>query len=181
MQVTEGGAFVLCTSYNNLRTFENVLRKLDYPLLVQGSKSKQALLKSFLKNRGSVLLATMSFWQGIDVQGDTLVSVIIDKLPFAVPNDPMIEAKIQYLRKKQKDPFLEYQLPAAVMMLKQGLGRLIRTSVDYGILAVLDGRLLTKNYGQVFLRNLPSMPRIHKLEELKQAFCERRDKFVRFH
>src|SRR5574341_553938 len=123
----------------------------------------------------------MSFWQSIDVQGDTLVSVIIDKLPFAVPNDPLIEAKIQYLKKKQRDPFLEYQLPAAVMMLKQGLGRLIRTSVDYGILAVLDRRLLTRNYGAVFLRNLPAMSRIHRLEELQQAFCERRDKFVSFH
>lgn len=181
VEITEGGAFVLCTSYANLRTYEKFLRRLDYPLLVQGSRSKQALLKSFVRNKGSVLLATMSFWQGIDVQGDALVSVVIDKLPFAVPNDPLIEAKIQYLKKQNKDPFLHYQLPFAVMMLKQGLGRLIRTSVDYGLLAVLDKRLLTRNYGQVFLRNLPAMPIIHTLEDLGTAFAERRAKFVQFH
>jgi len=181
VQITEGGAFVLCTSYSNLHNYERALRKLDVPLLVQGNRSKQVLLKSFLRNRGSVLLATMSFWQGIDVQGDTLVSVIIDKLPFAVPNDPMTEAKIQYLQKHGKNPFLEYQLPSAVMMLKQGLGRLIRTSVDYGILAVLDRRLLTREYGSIFLRNLPPMPIIHRLEDLRKAYLERRDRFVRYH
>lgn len=132
IEVTEGGAFVLCTSIANMKVYESALQDMDYPLLVQGRRSKQSLLKSFLKNRGSVLLATMSFWQGIDIQGDALVSVIIDKLPFAVPSDPYIEAKIQYLRTLGKNPFQDYQLPAAVMMLKQGLGRLIRTSVDYG-------------------------------------------------
>jgi ATP-dependent DNA helicase DinG len=181
VQISDGGAFVLCTSYGNLRVYERELRKLDFPLLVQGSRSKQALLKSFTRNKGSVLLATMSFWQGIDVQGDTLVSVIIDKLPFAVPSDPLIEAKIQYLRKHSKNPFFEYQLPAAVMMLKQGIGRLIRTSVDYGFLAVLDRRLITKNYGEVFLRNLPKMPVIHKLDDLKDAFEQRREKFIQYH
>jgi ATP-dependent DNA helicase DinG len=181
VEVTEGGAFVLCTSFNNMRVYERYLRQLDYPLFVQGTRSKQTLLKSFLKNRGSVLLATMSFWQGIDVQGDALVSVIIDKLPFAVPTDPLMEARIQYLRKQKKDPFLDYQLPAAVMMLKQGLGRLIRTSVDYGVLAVLDQRILTKMYGRAFLRNLPSMPVIHKLELLRQAFLERREKYLQHH
>jgi len=181
VNITEGGAFVLCTSYTNLRIYEKTLRELDYPLLVQGSRSKQALLKSFLRNRGSVLLATMSFWQGIDVQGDALVSVIIDKLPFAVPNDPLIEAKIQYLRKQRKDPFMEYQLPSAVMMLKQGLGRLIRTSVDYGVLAVLDQRLTTRAYGDVFLRNLPPLPIIHELDTLKKAFQQRREKYSQYH
>ena len=181
VEITKGGAFVLCTSYQNLKVYEKVLRQLDYPLLVQGTRPKQSLLKSFLRDSGSVLLATMSFWQGIDVQGDTLVCVIIDKLPFAVPNDPLVEAKIQYLRKLQRDPFREYQLPSAAMMLKQGLGRLIRTSVDYGILAVLDQRLVTKNYGQVFLRNLPKMPILHSLDTLRDAFVERREKFVRFH
>jgi ATP-dependent DNA helicase DinG len=134
-----------------------------------------------MKKRGSILLATMSFWQGIDIQGDTLVSVIIDKLPFAVPNDPLIEAKIQYLRKQGKNPFLDYQLPSAVMLLKQGLGRLIRTSIDYGVLAVLDRRLLTKSYGEVFLRNLPPMAIIHNLEKLKAAFGERKEKYGRYH
>ncbi len=181
VQISDGGAFVLCTSYSNLRVYEKELRKLDYPLLVQGSRSKQALLKGFTRNKGSILLATMSFWQGIDVQGDTLVSVIIDKLPFAVPSDPLIEAKIQYLKKRSKNPFFEYQLPAAVMMLKQGIGRLIRTSVDYGFLAVLDRRLFTKNYGEVFLRNLPQMPVIHKLDDLKTEFEQRREKFIQYH
>jgi len=181
VQITDGGAFVLCTSYGNLRIYEKELRKLDYPLLVQGSRSKQALLKSFIRNRGSILLATMSFWQGIDVQGDSLVSVIIDKLPFAVPSDPLIEAKIQYLKKQSRNPFFEYQLPAAVMMLKQGIGRLIRTSVDYGFLAVLDRRIITKNYGEVFLRNLPQMPIFHKLKDLKEAFEQRREKFIKYH
>ena len=181
VEITEGGAFVLCTSFNNMRIYEGYLRRLDYPLLVQGTRSKQTLLKNFVKNPGSVLLATMSFWQGIDVQGDALVSVIIDKLPFAVPSDPLMEAKIQYLRKQQKDPFMDYQLPAAVMMLKQGLGRLIRTSVDYGVLAVLDQRLLTKMYGKAFLRNLPSMPLLYRLDQLRDAFLERRGKFMQFH
>jgi ATP-dependent DNA helicase DinG len=181
VKLTDGGAFVLCTSFNNMRVYERYLRQLDHQLLVQGTRSKQTLLKSFLKDRGSVLLATMSFWQGIDVQGDALVSVIIDKLPFAVPTDPLMEARIQYLRKQKKDPFMDYQLPAAVMMLKQGLGRLIRTSVDYGLLAVLDRRILTKMYGKAFLRNLPSMPMIHKLDLLEQAFLERREKYLHKH
>lgn len=181
VKLTRGGAFVLCTSYNNLRVYEQALRKLDFPLLVQGTTSKQKLLASFTKKPGSVLLATMSFWQGIDIQGDTLVSVIIDKLPFAVPNDPLIEAKIQYLRKLGKNPFLDYQLPFAAMMLKQGLGRLIRTSVDYGLLAVLDRRLLTKSYGRVFLRNLPPVPIIQQIEELSRAFEQRRERFLRYH
>ncbi|MGH9856957.1 MAG: ATP-dependent DNA helicase [Acidobacteriota bacterium] len=181
VQVTDGGAFVLCTSFNNMRIYERHLRGLDYPLLVQGTRSKQTLLKNFVKNRGSVLLATMSFWQGIDIQGDALVSVIVDKLPFAVPSDPLMEARIQYLRKQKKDPFLEYQLPAAVMLLKQGLGRLIRTSVDYGFLAVLDHRILTKMYGKAFLRNLPAMPMMHKLDGLKQAFLQRREKYLQHH
>ena len=181
VRLTEGGAFVLCTSYANLKTYQRYLDKLDYPLLVQGTRSRQALLKSFIKNPGSVLLATMSFWQGIDVQGEALVSVIIDKLPFASPADPLTEAKIQYLKKLGKDAFRDYQLPAAVMLLKQGLGRLIRTNVDYGVLAVLDRRILTKNYGEVFLRNLPPMPIIHEMKDLKKAFQERRGKFSSFH
>lgn len=181
VRLTEGGAFVLCTSYANLKTYQRYLDKLDYPLLVQGTRSRQALLKSFIKNPGSVLLATMSFWQGIDVQGEALVSVIIDKLPFASPADPLTEAKIQYLKKLGKDAFRDYQLPAAVMLLKQGLGRLIRTNVDYGVLAVLDRRILTKNYGEVFLRNLPPMPIIHEMKDLKKAFHERRGKFSSFH
>ena len=181
VEVTEGGAFVLCTSWSNLKVYERALRQTDFPLLVQGAKSKQQLLKSFMRNRGSVLLATMSFWQGIDVQGDALVSVIIDKLPFAVPNDPMIEAKIQYLKKLGKNPFNEYQLPGAVMLLKQGLGRLIRTSVDYGMLAVLDHRLMTRNYGEVFLRNLPPLSVVHTLNDLRAAFNDRREKYVQYH
>lgn len=181
IEITEGGTFVLCTSFANLRSYEEALSDLDFPLLVQGKRSKQSLLKSFLKKRGSVLLATMSFWQGIDIQGDALVSVIIDKLPFAVPNDPYIEAKIQYLKSQGKNAFLDYQLPAAVMLLKQGLGRLIRTSVDYGLLAILDQRLLTKQYGQVFLRNLPPLPLYHDVQQLKTAFDERRTRYAEFH
>ena len=181
VQITDGGALVLCTSFQNMRVYQRYLQRLDYPLLVQGTRSKQTLLKSFVKNRGSVLLATMSFWQGIDVQGDALVSVIVDKLPFAVPSDPLMEARIQYLKKQKKDPFVDYQLPAAIMMLKQGLGRLIRTSVDYGVLAVLDQRILTRMYGKAFLRNLPAMPILHKLDALKQAFLERRDKYFEHH
>lgn len=181
VEITEGGAFVLCTSWANMKLYEAALRDLDFPLLVQGTRSKQELIKKFLKKKGSVLLATMSFWQGIDIQGDALVSVIIDKLPFAVPNDPLIEAKIQYLKTQGKNAFLDYQLPSAVMLLKQGLGRLIRTSVDYGVLAVLDRRLLTKNYGEVFLRNLPAMPIIHTLDKLSTAFQERKIKFSQYH
>jgi ATP-dependent DNA helicase DinG len=181
VKTTEGSAFVLCTSYANLKVYQELLKRLDYPLLVQGSRSRQALLKSFIKNPGSVLLGTMSFWQGIDVQGEALVSVIIDKLPFASPADPLTEAKIQYLRKSGRDAFNSYQLPAAVMLLKQGLGRLIRTNVDYGVLAVLDRRIVTKSYGEVFLRNLPPMPIINEMRDLKKAFEERRARFSSFH
>jgi ATP-dependent DNA helicase DinG len=107
--------------------------------------------------------------------------VIIDKLPFAAPNDPMTEARIDYLKKQGKDPFNEYQVPTAVMLLKQGIGRLIRTSVDYGMMSVLDRRLVTRNYGQVFLRNLPPLSVVHRLEDLRRAFEERRQKYVQYH
>jgi len=141
---------------------------IDYPVLLQGEAPKSELLARFRKDVDSVLFATQSFWQGVDVSGEALSCVVIDKLPFASPGDPMISARIERVRKKGGNPFREYQLPAAVISLKQGLGRLMRSREDYGILAVLDSRLHKKSYGKTFLQSLPPAPVTTRLEDLKE-------------
>jgi len=171
LNATEGRAFVLSTSYAGMQSlFENVWAEIDYPCLVQGSASKGQLLKRFRETSNSVLFATSSFWQGVDVRGDQLSCVIIDKLPFAVPTDPVVAARQRYIEDLGGSSFYEYSVPQAIISLKQGLGRLIRSTTDRGVLAVLDPRLRTKPYGQTFLRSLPPCRVTSRVEDLADIF-----------
>jgi ATP-dependent DNA helicase DinG len=163
---SRGRAFVLFTSYQNMHAVADELAgRIAFPLLMQGEAPKQALLETFRTTPGAVLLATASFWQGVDVVGEALSCVIVDKLPFASPADPVVAARIDRLRKNGGDPFQEYQVPVAVLMLKQGLGRLIRSAADRGVLAVLDSRLVERGYGRRFLQSLPPVRLIHELAD----------------
>ncbi len=166
--VSRGRAFVLFTSYANMNAVaERIAGRLDYPLLIQGEAPKPVLLETFRQTPGAVLLATASFWQGVDVVGDQLSCVIVDKLPFASPSDPVVSARIDRIRNRGGNPFGEYQVPVAILMLKQGLGRLIRSAADRGILAVLDSRLVEKGYGRRFLASLPPARLVHAVDQLE--------------
>jgi ATP-dependent DNA helicase DinG len=167
LELSRGRAFVLFTSYANMNAVaERIAGRVDYPLLIQGEAPKAQLLDTFRETPHAVLLATASFWQGVDVAGEQLSCVIVDKLPFASPGDPVVAARIERLRSRGQNAFGEYQVPVAVLMLKQGLGRLIRTASDRGILAVLDSRLLGKPYGRRFLESLPPARLVHDLAEV---------------
>jgi ATP-dependent DNA helicase DinG len=156
---TKGRAFVLFTSYAVLRSVEAILQgALDYPVLVQGSAPRSMLLTQFRSTPNAVLLATSSFWQGVDVVGEALSCVIIDRLPFASPGDPVVAARIEAIADRGGDGFSEFQVPLAILTLLQGLGRLIRHRRDRGVLAVLDPRLRTMPYGRRFLASLPPAP-----------------------
>src|SRR5690349_22737871 len=171
LNATEGRAFVLSTSLAGMQSlFENVWTEIDYPCLVQGSASKSQLLKKFRETPNAVLFATSSFWQGVDVRGEQLSCVIIDKLPFAVPTDPVVAARQRHIEEMGGSSFYEYSVPQAVISLKQGLGRLIRSTSDRGVLAVLDPRLRTKVYGQQFLKSLPPCRITSKIDELFSVF-----------
>ena len=162
-----GRAFLLFTSYAQMRqVYESLRNEVDFPLLMQGEKSKSGLLEEFRSTPGAVLFATTSFWQGVDVQGEQLSCVVIDKLPFTVPNDPVVAARISRINESGGNAFYDYQVPAATILLKQGVGRLIRSRTDRGIMAILDKRLLTKSYGRVFLESLPPAPLTHDLEKV---------------
>jgi ATP-dependent DNA helicase DinG len=164
LELSKGRAFVLFTSYANMNAVaERVAGRVEYPLLIQGEAPKAQLLETFRTTPGAVLFATASFWQGVDVVGEQLSCVIIDKLPFASPGDPVVAARIERLRNEGGNPFGEYQVPVAVLTLKQGLGRLIRSASDRGILAVLDSRLVEKSYGRRFLDSLPPARLVHDL------------------
>jgi ATP-dependent DNA helicase DinG len=153
---SRGRAFVLFTSYQQMRTvYDRVSLEIDYPTLMQGTGPRSALLDEFRATPHSVLFATSSFWQGVDVQGDQLSCVIIDKLPFAVPSDPVVEARIERIREQDGNPFYDYQIPQAALALKQGFGRLIRSKTDRGVLVLLDNRITKQRYGQVFFDSLP--------------------------
>jgi ATP-dependent DNA helicase DinG len=168
---TEGRAFVLSTSLSGMNElFERVAPQIDYPCFVQGSASKGALLKKFRGTPNAVLFATSSFWQGVDVRGEQLSCVIIDKLPFAVPSDPVVAARQRYIEEQGGSSFYEYSVPQAIISLKQGLGRLIRSTTDRGVLAVLDPRLRTKMYGQTFLQSLPPCRVTSDIDELARVF-----------
>src|SRR2546428_6701830 len=143
---------------------------LDYPILSQGAAPRSELLRQFRQAPHSVLFATSSFWQGVDVVGDALSCVIVDKLPFASPGDPITAARIDAIRAKGGDPFGEYQVPLAILTLQQGLGRLIRHRRDRGVLAVLDPRLRTKAYGRRFVASLPPAPVVHDLADVEAFF-----------
>ena len=139
-------------------------------MLVQGTAPRSVLLRDFRQTPNAVLLGTSSFWQGVDVVGDALSCVIIDKLPFASPRDPITEARIKAIAERGDDPFADYQVPLAILALQQGLGRLIRHRADRGVLAILDPRIRTKAYGQRFLDSLPPAPRTHDIAEVGQFF-----------
>ena len=173
LELSRGRAFVLFTSYANMNAVaERVAGRVPFPLLIQGEAPKPQLLESFRRTPHAVLLATASFWQGVDVAGEQLSCVIVDKLPFASPGDPVVSARIDRLRSRGANAFGEYQVPVAVLMLKQGLGRLIRSASDRGILAVLDSRLLTKGYGRRFLESLPPARLVHDLEAVARFMDE---------
>jgi ATP-dependent DNA helicase DinG len=171
---TEGRAFVLFTSYAVLRTVQKFVEMaLPYPVLVQGSAPRSTLIEQFRRTPNAVLLATSSFWQGVDVVGEALSCVIVDKLPFASPSDPITSARIEAITASGGDAFSEYQVPLAILALQQGLGRLIRHRTDRGVLAVLDPRLRTMPYGRRFLDSLPPAPVTHDLEDISR-FLDRR-------
>ena len=167
-----GRTFMLFTSYRALNEAADLLREqIDYPLLVQGESSQRDMIDKFRELGNAVLLGTASFWEGVDVRGEALSCVIIDKLPFAAPNDPVLEARMYAIRPRGGNPFTEYQIPQAVIALKQGVGRLIRDANDKGVLMLCDSRLRTRNYGKIFLDSLPHMPRTQKLDIVKRFFA----------
>ena len=171
LRVTEGRAFVLFTSYANLRDVQARLEPgLPYPVLVQGSAPRTVLLREFRATPNAVLLATSSFWHGVDVAGDALSCVVIDKLPFASPGDPLTAARMEQIAEDGGNPFSDYQVPLAILTLLQGLGRLLRHRSDRGVLALLDTRLRTKGYGQRFIESLPPAPITHDLAHVDRFF-----------
>ena len=168
---TKGRAFVLFTSYANLREVQaRASAEIEYPILVQGTAPRSALLRDFKATPNAVLLATSSFWQGVDVVGEALSCVIIDKLPFASPGDPITSARIEAINAAGGSAFGEYQIPLAILALQQGLGRLIRHRQDRGVLAVLDPRLRSMAYGRRFLNSLPPAPVTSELDDIDQFF-----------
>ena len=167
LDVTKGHAFVLCTSNQSMTAlYELVSSRVNYPCFVQGSMSKAGLLERFRETANAVLFATASFWQGVDVQGDQLSCVIIDKLPFAVPSDPVVAARSRFIDENGGRSFFDYSVPQAVISLKQGIGRLIRSRTDRGVIAILDPRLKTKGYGRDFLQSLPRMRITNDISDL---------------
>jgi ATP-dependent DNA helicase DinG len=162
---------MLFTSFRALNMAAEILpAKIDYPLLVQGSAPKRELLQRFREHGNAVLLGTSSFWEGVDVKGEALSCVIIDKLPFAAPDDPVLQARGRALEAQGRNAFMEYQLPQSVIALKQGAGRLIRDESDSGVLMLCDPRLLGKGYGKIFLASLPPMPKTRELQDVKHFF-----------
>ncbi len=173
LEASRGRAFVLFTSYRALDAAALALaERIDFPLLVQGSAPKTELLEQFRQLGNAVLLGTASFWEGVDVRGEALSCVIIDKLPFASPGDPVLQARIDALKKRGGNPFMDFQLPQAAIALKQGAGRLIRDANDRGVLVVCDPRLLSKPYGRIFLNSMPPMARTRELAEVQCFFSD---------
>jgi ATP-dependent DNA helicase DinG len=173
LKITKGNAFILFTNLKNMNIIADKLKSsVDYNILVQGDTSNIDMITKFKKKKNSVLLGSYSFWEGIDVPGENLSLVIIEKLPFSVPSDPLKKARINMIRDANGNPFFDYQVPEAIMVLKQGIGRLIRSNIDKGIIAIFDIRLFTKNYGKIFLKNLPPMKLIKHLNILKDNFLK---------
>jgi ATP-dependent DNA helicase DinG len=168
---SEGRAFVLFTSYTQMRqVYDRVSFRIPYDTLMQGTGPRNALLEEFKSTPNCVLFATSSFWQGVDVPGDQLSCVIIDKLPFAVPSDPIVEARVALIREQGGNPFYDYQIPQAAIALKQGFGRLIRSKSDRGVLALLDHRITKQRYGQIFFDSLPDYSFTVNRSEVEKFF-----------
>ncbi|MBO0860549.1 MAG: ATP-dependent DNA helicase [Chloracidobacterium sp.] len=172
LDASQGRAFVLCTSYSQMQALREIVEcKVDFPILMQGEGSRSGVLDKFRSTPNAVLFATSSFWQGVDVRGEALSCVIIDKLPFAVPSDPVIGARQRYIDNHGGNSFNGYSVPSAIIALKQGLGRLIRSCADRGVLSILDPRIVTKGYGQQFLKSLPPSRVTRKIEDVERFFA----------
>jgi ATP-dependent DNA helicase DinG len=176
VRMTGGGAFVLCTSTRAMKSLHAMLRgRFNVPLLVQGERPKHVLLSRFRASGHAVLVATMSFWEGVDVPGWALRMVILDKIPFAPPNDPVVAARCARIDREGGSGFAQYSVPSAAMTLKQGFGRLIRSQRDAGVVAILDKRIVKRGYGRMLLAALPPAKRVHDLDELRAfwtALCD---------
>jgi ATP-dependent DNA helicase DinG len=171
LEITRGRAFVLFTSYAQMKdVHQRLLGELEFPMLLQGDAPKSALLEEFRLTPNAVLFATSSFWQGVDVQGEQLSCVIIDRLPFAVPTDPVVAARVKSIDADGGNAFFQYQVPAAVITLKQGFGRLIRSLHDRGLLVLLDNRILKKQYGRIFIESLPKYRKTTDLGQVEEFF-----------
>lgn len=171
LSASRGRAFVLFTSHQQMRMIhDRVSLAIDYPSLLQGTGPRSALLQEFQRTPNCVLFATSSFWQGVDVPGDQLSCVIVDRLPFAVPTDPVVEARVRAIRESGGNPFYEYQIPEAAIALKQGFGRLIRSRSDRGVLVLLDNRITEQRYGQIFFDTLPDYAFTTRIEDVERFF-----------
>ncbi|MFT5702524.1 MAG: ATP-dependent DNA helicase DinG [Desulforhopalus sp.] len=171
LKASSGRGLVLCTSLKAMVRLADMLEEeLDYKVLVQGRGAKNALLDTFRKETNSILIAVASFWEGVDVSGESLSCVIIDKLPFEVPTDPVLQTRIEKVRSDGGNPFFQYQVPRAVLSLRQGVGRLIRSITDTGVVAIMDVRLYTKGYGKTFLKSLPPAPITREVKDVREFF-----------
>ncbi len=169
VEMSEGRALILFTSLGAMRqAYDFLAERLPYNVLVQGMAPRAVLLDSFINDVSSVLLAVASFWEGVDIPGESLSCVVIDKLPFEVPNDPVVKARTDRVKEEGGNPFFDYQVPRAVLSLRQGLGRLMRSMQDAGVLAVLDTRLFSKSYGRIFLKSIPPSPIVRELAEVRE-------------
>ncbi|MGB3209660.1 MAG: ATP-dependent DNA helicase [Desulforhopalus sp.] len=168
LRLSEGRALILCTSFKGMDSLAAYLEGiLDYNILVQGRASRNSLLQSFREETHSVLLAVASFWEGVDVVGESLSCVIIEKLPFEVPSDPVIKARIEKISNEGGKPFFDFQVPRAILTLRQGVGRLIRSVNDRGVIAIMDVRLFKKGYGRVFMKSLPPSPVTRTISDIE--------------
>jgi ATP-dependent DNA helicase DinG len=172
LEVSGGRAFLLFTSHRALKQAAQLLEGGPWPLFVQGTAPRMELLERFRNSGNGVLLGAASFWEGVDVAGDALSVVIIDKLPFAAPDDPVLEARLESVRQRGGNPFMEEQIPSAVIALKQGVGRLIRSFEDRGVLMMGDTRLVSKPYGKTFIQSLPPFPRTRELYDVREFFAK---------
>ena len=172
LTISRGRALVLFTSFRAMDMVAEFLAdRLPYPVLVQGTASRHALLEQFRKTTDSVLLAVASFWEGVDISGDSLSCVVIDKLPFEVPSDPVIQARMKAIEEDGGKPFFQFQIPRAILALRQGVGRLMRAGTDRGVIAIMDIRLYSKGYGRIFRASLPPSPVVRDLEEVAEFFA----------